>query len=105
MMKNITKMAEINIANAEIEKTIKELEAKGKIAWTGEWRKNRNGKLGDSVVKYEQRPILSFGFYERLANEKFLLKGLLFYVLFWRSKKEINCYLVTLIFIRFIFSY
>ncbi len=57
MMKNKTTMAEINIteaeAIAEIEKVIKKLEAKGKIAWTGEWRKNRNGKLGKVYVAVE----------------------------------------------------
>ncbi len=57
MMKNKTTMAEINItkaeAIAEIEKVMKKLEAKGKIAWTGEWRKNRNGKLKKVYVAVE----------------------------------------------------
>ncbi|MEE9238135.1 MAG: hypothetical protein V3U58_01095 [Thermodesulfobacteriota bacterium] len=46
MMKNKTKIA-------EIEKVIKKLEAKGKIEWTGEWRKNRNGKLKKVYVAVE----------------------------------------------------
>jgi len=57
MMKNKTTMAEINITEAvtiaEIEKVMKKLEAKGKIAWTGEWRKNRNGKLKKVYVAVE----------------------------------------------------
>ena len=52
-MKNKTKMAEINITEAEIERAFKELEAEGKIAWNGEWRKNRNGKLGKVYVAVE----------------------------------------------------
>ena len=46
MMKNKTKMA-------EIEKAFKELEAEGKIAWHGEWRKNRNGELEKVYVAVE----------------------------------------------------
>lgn len=46
MMKNKKKMA-------EIEKTFRELEAEGKIAWNGEWRKNRNGKLEKVYVAVE----------------------------------------------------
>ena len=46
MIKNKAKIAEIDIA-------IKELEAEGKIAWTGEWRKNRNGKLEKVYVAVE----------------------------------------------------
>ena len=57
MIKNKTKMTEINIAKAEtiaeIEKAMKELEAEGKIAWNGEWRKNRNGKLEKVYVAVE----------------------------------------------------
>ena len=53
MMKNKIKMAEIDIAKAETEKAIKELEAEGKIAWTGERRKNRNGKLEKVYVAVE----------------------------------------------------
>ncbi len=50
-------MTEINIAKAEaiaeIEKAMKELEAEGKIAWNGECRKNRNGKLKKVYVAVE----------------------------------------------------
>ena len=46
-------MAEVDIAKAETEKAIKELEAEGKIAWNGKWRKNRNGKLGKVYVPVE----------------------------------------------------
>ena len=53
MMKNKTKMAEVDIAKAEIEKAFKELEAEGKIAWNGEWRKNGNGKLQKVYVAVE----------------------------------------------------
>ena len=50
-------MAEIRIAKSEaideIEKAMKKLEAEGKIAWTGEWRKNKNGKLEKVYVAVE----------------------------------------------------
>ena len=38
-------MKEFSEDIAEIKKAFKKLEAEGKIAWNGEWRKSRNGKL------------------------------------------------------------
>jgi hypothetical protein len=46
-------MKKNKIKMAEIEKAFKELEAEGKIAWNGKWRKARNGKLQKVYVAVE----------------------------------------------------